>query len=151
MDSPKIKYVAASAKNSCVPACMAMVLGKTLRQVFKDIHEEWAAIGKDEGIDNDVMDQYLAYNGYAVQRIEHEYEPNKVLIEGWPIDPFAPIHIVDVWSTDPAGMHAVVMDATGKVYDPSNRRIKKLSEYQRVFSIAGIWKVTPKVFTITEV
>jgi hypothetical protein len=148
MDAPKIKYVRADLTNSCVPACLAMVTGKTLKRVIKDIYEHWEAEGRYEGIDDPIVDQYLAINGYAVQRISHEYEPNKLLIHDWPVDPFAPLHIVDVWSSNPPGMHAIVMDSNGLVYDPSNKRIKSISEYQRVFGVTGIWKVTDKLIDI---
>lgn len=141
MEKP-IKYVKATVTNSCVPACLAMITGKTLKRVIKEIHEHWESDGRYTGIENELMDQYLAQNGFAVQRIQHEYEPNKLLIEGWPVDPFAPIHIVDVWSSNPPGMHAVVMDKEGIIHDPSNRRIKSIHDYQRVFAVTGIWKVT---------
>jgi hypothetical protein len=147
MEKP-IKYVKASITNSCVPACLAMVTGKTLNRVIKDIYEHWENEGRYQGLDDDIIDQYLSKNGYAVQRIGHEYEPNKLLIPKWPIKPFAPVHIVDVWSTNPPGMHAVVMLKDGTVYDPSNRRIKDISMYQRIFAITGIWKVTDKVFDV---
>lgn len=148
MDTPTVKYVKATLTNSCVPACLAMVTGKTLKRVISDIYEHWEAEGRFEGIEDEIVDQYLAHYGYAVQRLNHEYGPNKLLIEDWPLDPFAPIHIVDVWSTNPPGMHAVVMDRNGLIYDPSNKRIKKLSDYQRVFAITGIWKVTDKLIDI---
>ena len=147
MDKP-IKYVKAALTNSCVPACLAMVTGKTLKRVIKDIYEHWENEGRYQGIDDDIIDQYLSKNGYAVQRINHEYEPNKLLIPQWPIKPFAPVHIVYVWSTNPPGMHAVVMLKDGTIYDPSNRRIKDVSMYQRVFGITGIWKVTDKIFDV---
>jgi hypothetical protein len=149
MDKP-IKYVKATLTNSCVPACLAMVTGKTLKRVIKEIYEHWEDTGRYEGIGDDILDQYLAQNGFAVQRIRYEYEPNKLLIEGWPIDPFAPIHIVDVWSSNPVGMHAVVMDKDGVVYDPSNKRIKSITDYQRVFTISGVWKVTDSIINITN-
>jgi hypothetical protein len=140
-----IKYVSASLENSCVPACLAMILGKTLRQVIKDLYEHWVDEGNKLGMGDEVIDQYLAANGFAVQRICHEYEPHKLLIDKWPIKPFAPIHIVDVWSSNPAGMHAVVMNFEGKIYDPSNKKIKSIDEYQRVFAISGIWEVTTPI------
>lgn len=149
MEKP-VKYVKATLTNSCVPACLAMVTGKTLKRVIKDIHEHWEAEGRFEGVEDTIIDQYLAKNGYAVQRVSHEYEPNKLLIDEWPIDPFAPIHIVDVWSSDPPGMHAIVMDADGTIYDPSNKRMKRLSDYQRVFAITGIWKVTDNLINIIK-
>lgn len=142
MEYPPLKYVAATEDNSCVVACLAMVTGKTLKTVFKDIRESWESKGKLEGLTDEIVDPYLAQNGFAVQRMYDEYKPSMLLIEGWPIDPFAPIHIVDVWSSNPAGMHSVVMDKEGKIYDPSNRKIKSITQYQRVFSITGIWKVS---------
>lgn len=148
MNTPIIKYVKATLTNSCVPACLAMVTGKTLKRVINDIYEHWEDKGKFEGIENELLDQYLAQNGYASQRIFQEYDPNKLLIEGWPLDPFAPIHIIDVWSSTPPGMHAVVMDWKGLIYDPSNKRIKKLLDYQRVFAITGVWKVTDSIFDV---
>lgn len=146
----QLKYVKASLDNSCVPACLAMILGKTLKQVIKDLHEHWEDEGKMLGMGDDVVDEYLAANGFAVQRICHEYEPNKLLIKDWPVAPFAPIHIVDVWSSNPPGMHGVVMDAEGTIYDPSNRKIKKIEEYQRIFAISGIWEVTLPIPEITS-
>jgi hypothetical protein len=150
MVGSSIKYVPATEDNSCVPACLAMVLGKTLKQVLRDIYEYWEDEGKLNGVTDEIMDQYLAINGFAVQRINFEYEPSKLLIEEWPVDPFAPIHMVDVWSTSPPGTHSVVMDNKGKVYDPSNRKIKKLQEYQRVYAVIGIWKVSTSLLTITN-
>lgn len=147
MERP-IKYVKATITNSCVPACLAMVTGKTLKRVVKEIYEHWENEGRYQGVDDDILDQYLSKNGYAVQRIPHEYEPNKLLIKKWPVKPFAPVHIVDVWSTNPTGMHAVVMLKDGTIYDPSNRRIKDISMYQRVFAVTGIWKVTDNIFDV---
>jgi hypothetical protein len=142
------KYVKATITNSCVPACLAMVTGKTLKRIIKEIYEHWENEGRYQGIDDDIVDQYLSKNGYAVQRIPHEYEPNKLLIKKWPVKPFAPIHIVDVWSSNPPGMHAVVMLKDGTIYDPSNRRIKDISMYQRIFAVTGIWKVTDNIFDV---
>jgi len=147
MDKP-VKYVKATLTNSCVPACLAMVTGKTLKRVVKEIYEHWENEGRYQGVDDNIVDQYLSKNGYSIQRIPHEYEPNKLLIKKWPVKPFAPIHIVDVWSSNPPGMHAVVMLKDGTIYDPSNRRIKDISIYQRVFAITGIWKVTDNIFDV---
>ena len=147
MDKP-VKYVKATLTNSCVPACLAMVTGKTLKRVVKEIYEHWENEGRYQGVDDNIVDQYLSKSGYAVQRIPHEYEPNKLLIKKWPVKPFAPIHIVDVWSSNPPGMHAVVMLKDGTIYDPSNRRIKDISMYQRVFAVTGIWKVTDNIFDV---
>jgi hypothetical protein len=145
MEKP-IKYVKATLTNSCVPACLAMVTGKTLNRVVKEIHEYWENEGRYEGVDDYIVDQYLSKNGYA--RVNHEYEPNKLLIKKWPIKPYAPIHIVDVWSSNPPGMHAVIMLKDGTILDPSNKRIKDVSQYQRVFAITGIWKVTDSIFDV---
>lgn len=144
----KVRYVSANVTNSCAAACCAMILGKTLKQVLSDLYEHWEDEGKNAGLGDDVVDQYLAANGYAIQRLRHEYEPNKLLIEDWPVESFAPIHIVDVWSSNPAGTHAVIMNGEGRVYDPSNKKIKSLDQYQRVFAIAGIWKVTAPLIQI---
>ena len=147
MERP-IKYVKATLTNSCVPACLAMVTGKTLKRVVKEIYEHWENEGRYQGVDDNIVDQYLSKNGYSIQRIPHEYEPNKLLIKKWPVKPFAPIHIVDVWSSNPPGMHAVVMLKDGTIYDPSNRRIKDISMYQRVFAVTGVWKVTDNIFDV---
>jgi hypothetical protein len=147
MERP-VKYVKATLTNSCVPACLAMVTGKTLKRIIKEIYEHWENEGRYQGVDDNIVDQYLSKNGYAVQRIPHEYEPNKLLIKKWPVKSFAPIHIVDVWSSNPPGMHAVVMLKDGTIYDPSNRRIKDISMYQRVFAVTGIWKVTDNIFDV---
>ena len=81
MDTPRIKYVRAALVNSCVPACLAMITKKTLKGIIKDIYEHWEHEGRYEGVDDSIVDQYLSKNGYAIQRIHHEYEPNKLLID----------------------------------------------------------------------
>ena len=74
MERP-IKYVKATLTNSCVPACLAMVTGKTLKRVVKEIYEHWENEGRYQGVDDNIVDQYLSKNGYAIQRIPHNTNP----------------------------------------------------------------------------
>ncbi len=56
MERP-IKYVKANITNSCVPACLAMVTGKTLTRIIKEIYEHWENEGRYQGVDDDIVDQ----------------------------------------------------------------------------------------------
>lgn len=140
-----IKYVKAESDTGCIVACLAMVTGQTYKKVLKGLQEYWNIEGHLNGVNDETFEAYLAARGYAVQYINHDYIPEERLLKPWPIKPFAPVHICDVYAED---MHGVVMLNDGRIYDPHNKRIRSLNEYSRVYSIAGIWKVTDKLFEV---
>ena len=138
-DIPKVRYVAApSEQNMCVIACLAMITGQTLKQTLKGMERFWNNEGMFEGVREEPFYQYLSARGYAIQTIDHDYEPEDSLTKPWPPAPWAPIHCCDVYAEGP---HAVIMLHNGKILDPNDRKVKTLSEYHRVYSVQGIWKV----------
>jgi hypothetical protein len=136
--SNTITYVKAVEDNSCMIACLAMVMGKTFDDVFADMDRYWKNEGHSMGTSDDAWIAYLSAHGYAIQDIDHEYTPDERLINPWPIKPFAPIHIVFVYSE---GSHAVVMLQDGTILDPTDIHYKSRHEYHRVYRIVGVWKV----------
>lgn len=132
------RYVRSAKPNGCVVASIAMVTGETFHQVRRGMLEYWQDKGQFEGVGDSIFEQYLAQKGYAVQYLHHEYEPRFQLRKRWPPPPFAPIHVCDVFDE---GMHAVVMLADGRVLDPNDKTRRALTDYHRVFSVCGIWKV----------
>ena len=133
-----VTYVPATEDNACMVACLAMVTGKTFDEVFRDMDKYWKNEGHSMGTSDDAWIAYLSAHGYAIQDIDHEYTPDERLIEPWPIRPFAPIHIVFVFSE---GSHAVVMLEDGTILDPTDIHYKSRHEYHRVYRIVGVWKV----------
>lgn len=136
--SHKIKYVKTAEENGCVVASLAMLVGKDFYTVLNEMKCHWNTEGQFEGVADDAWMQYLAKSGYAIQDIDHDYSPEDRLIETWPLKPFAPIHMCFVYAEGP---HAIVLDKKGKVYDPNDPLITKLSEYHRVYRMVGVWKV----------
>jgi hypothetical protein len=140
--SDSIKYVRTGEENGCVIACLAMITGKTFKQVIAEMRPYWDNEGMFEGTDDDAWMQYLAAHGYAYNYISDDYTPQDRLLKNWPVAPFAPIHICFVHASGP---HAVIMSSTGEIFDPNDNKIKSLTEYHRVYRIVGIWKVTEKM------
>jgi len=136
----KPRYVRHRLENDCVVTCLAMVTGHPFTKVLKGIKQYWEDKGQFEGTSDEVFEAYLAQHGYAIQYMHHEYAPTYELRANWPPAPFAPIHVCDVFD---GGMHATVMLADGSIMDPNDRSKKRLTDYHRVFSVAGIFKVTP--------
>lgn len=136
--SNMVQYVKAIEDNSCMIACLAMVMNKQFEVVFRDMDKHWKHDGNSLGTSYEAWRAYLSAHGYAIQYIDHEYTPNEQLIDPWPIKPFAPVHIVFVYSS---GMHAVVMLENGTILDPTDIHFKSRHEYHRVYGVAGIWKV----------
>lgn len=135
----KPRYVRSKLPNSCVVGCLAMVTGQTFDQTLRGMTEYWQESGQFEGVGDDMFEAYLCQRGYALQYIHHEYTPTFTLRTIWPPEPFAPIHVCDVFDE---GMHAIVMLEDGTIMDPNDRKRRRLADYHRVFSVCGIWKVT---------
>lgn len=134
----KVRYIKSQLKNSCVVASLAMVTGKTFNQTLRGLKEFWQEEGQFQGVKDEIFDAYLGQLGYAVRYIKHDYSPRFKLRKEWPPKPFAPIHVCDVFDE---GLHAVVMLEDGKVLDPNDVHKKSLADYQRVFTVAGIYPV----------
>jgi hypothetical protein len=134
----KIKYVRTSKENGCVVSSLAMITGQTFNEVLEGLKEHWNNEASYDGVDDPAWIEYLSARGYAIQDINHEYTPEDKLIENWPLEPFAPVHMCFVYAEGP---HAVVMDADGRVYDGNDAGVDSLDDYKRVYRMVGIWKV----------
>lgn len=136
---PDVKYVESDNNVSCVLACLAMVTGKTIVDVREGMKQFWYNEGSEQGTNDEAFEAYLSARGYAVQQVSHDYIPEDKLITPWPPQPWAPIHVCDVWAMGP---HAVVMLHDGTVLDPNDTGMKSLSQYHRVYAVQGVWKVS---------
>lgn len=142
-----VKYVKTAEDNGCVISCLAMITGQTFQEVLSGMEHYWKNEGQHEGTDDIAWMHYLSARGYAIQDIDHEYVPEDRLIAPWPIQPFAPIHMMFVYAEGP---HAVVMDEHGVIFDPNDPTAKSRFDYHRVYRIIGIWKVRESMEFVTS-
>jgi hypothetical protein len=124
-----MNWIGQEEPNGCGVACLAMLTGKTYRQVRDEIGRSF----HNDGCPDSLLDAYLAANGYAVQRIfagEQPYHPQ----------PWAKAHLCVVYACMP---HLVVMDEDGNVFDPHDhdQQRLRLDDYSDVVSVAGVWPV----------
>lgn len=124
----------------CTVAAVAMAVGKS--------YEEVAAISTRD-FDNDGVQledwlDYLFENGFAFHRVYRVTHLQGVNRERgtWPPAPFAPIHLCSV--VVPQGSHAVVMLDDGTVLDPNSETRTRLSDYQAVHFVLGLYRIGDK-------
>lgn len=132
------KPVPIQDKNGCVISALACVTGRSYKEVLKGLEPFWLLRGKHEGVDDCTAYQYLATQGFAVQVLEEDYAPLDKRWKVWPPEPFAPVHLALVNAGE---MHMIVVDEVGTVIDPGSPKKTKLTDYHRVYSVAGIWEV----------
>lgn len=131
-----IKYIAQEESDGCLVACVAMVTGRT----YKEIRAMAGPAYKD-GINYVVANDILADLGYAVMcRYRHQARVGGDRPE-WPCTPFAPVHIAYVIVT--AGSHAAVVQSDGLVLDPWSIDRRSLLDpvYREIHHIDGIFRV----------
>lgn len=116
-----------------------MITGQTYDGVLVGMEQYWKNEGSEQGVDDVAWMAYLAARGYAIQDVSHEYDPEDRLIDPWPIEPFAPIHIVFLYDEGP---HGVIMDHEGRIYDPNDKDKRRMDEYYRIYRIVGVHKVS---------
>ena len=132
-----ITYVKQRGETDCVIACLAMVTGKSYDETLEVFAPYWDKYS-EEGVGDNAFYQYLGDNGYLVQTFKKFYEPTQSNRIIWPIEPFAPVHVLGV---DYLGdEHGIVMDKDGLIFDPYDSKKIGLYEYQIVYEIIGIWK-----------
>lgn len=95
----------------------------------------------DHGIHAHALEGFLAENGYAYAKI---YRCRREGVERvpWPPLPFADKHIITV-EVAPASpcTHYIVMDRSGKIYDPLTLDDRKLSDYHQIYNFLGVFKI----------
>lgn len=92
------------------------------------------------------LDDYLVDRGYAIARKKRylgffggDGAPPR---EPWPPAPFADVHLCEVEVYEKAPVyHFVVMLRDGAVLDPLADGPRRLSDYHRVNSVAGVYRV----------
>lgn len=142
MTPPTITYVAQEESGGCLVACVAMVTGRTYKEV-----RALCADAYNDGIHDFIADNILEHLGFAIARrwigqprLQKRFG-ERVDRAPWPCDPFAPAHICLVHAT--LGPHAVVMLHDGVVYDPwsIDRHSLRDPVYTQVDHVTGVWKV----------
>lgn len=135
--SIKIKHVKQEHEKGCVVACIAMVLGWDYQTVAAEFRNDF----NKHGISTDFAKDFLCDHGFSViEKRGTGYidlrEHNKRMME-----PFAPIHIVSVqqFVDMPKITHAIVMDAKGRIYEPTDASSTDIIYYS-VNHIMGFWR-----------
>jgi len=137
-----MKYVKQEQRYGCVFACIAMILELDYWTVRNDFakHRFKKELGIDEGISttHDAI-SYLFKNGYVGynQYATIGYSQYKRKPEEW-IKEFAPIHIVSLELNGHS--HACVWK-NEIIYDPFREGEYKISDYEKINSITGFWKL----------
>lgn len=89
----------------------------------------------------DTWDQILIENGYAIARKWKVRQPGNKERNSWPLKPWTDLHECEVETNM---IHSVLMLRDGTILDPLTIEPKKLSDYNRVLSIAGLYNVCSK-------
>ncbi|HSZ58619.1 MAG TPA: hypothetical protein VK797_23325 [Tepidisphaeraceae bacterium] len=132
----EIRHVRQKHARGCVVACLSMITGIPYDEVDAGFHGD----REKDGLGYHQYDAWLNQLGYAVIRRFWHYCPLQADRADWPCQPFADVHLVCLPS--PMGEHAVVMLKDGSVLDPNESSPKRLSDYPKINSIAGIYRVS---------
>jgi len=135
--SPQPRWVKQEDQNGCVVAAIAMITGKSYAEVKAELRPKDLSTDAYTSFDTE---SYFYEHGYSiVKRWKHVYFAGTDR-EVWPIQPFAPVHYVQVVSGPSGKAHAVVMLTNGDVLDAwTDSKPKKLSDYYQVNEIMGVF------------
>jgi hypothetical protein len=139
----KVEHVLQEDYCGCLVACLAMVTGRTYRDV-----KAWEGfVGKNfrersGGLTYHDVLQYLSDHGHA-GALRFRWLPGcsdsgHHTRNPWPTDTFAPAHILGVTN---GGQHGVVLLPDGTVLDPQHATPRQLEDYGDVAYMLGIFKV----------
>ncbi len=130
-----IKHVLQEDPMGCLVATFAMVLGITYEQAAEKMggrprygHTYYC----------DMWEQNLFDNGWAVQRRWCVTQPGNKKREVWPPLPWADLHECEVQTSM---IHSVLMLRDGTVLDPLTTEPRRLSDYERVYSVAALYPI----------
>ena len=123
--------------NGCVVASLAMIVGKSYAEVKAELPPKDLSTGAFTAF---TAESYLYEHGYVLlKKWKHICSLDKDR-EQWPVEPFAPVHYVQVVNGDQGKAHAVVLLENGDVLDPwADATPKKLTDYAQVNEIIGVW------------
>lgn len=125
-------------ENDCAICCLAMITGYTYELVESELSDRIF-----NGLSLAIADQYLAERGYAVSRLFRLKSSGTEFQSRWPVLPFADLHwcVVQVYQESTI-KHSVLMLKDGTVIDPHDNEKLSLYDYYKVYSIAGIYRIS---------
>lgn len=96
-----------------------------------------------QGLYYNGVESFLADAGYAIRKLHRWFgwvdSPERT---PWPCEPFADVHLCEVIVYEGAPMnHFIVMLKDGSCLDPLASEPRRLSDYFKVNSVAGVYKV----------
>ena len=112
----KIKLVRQEDEFGCTIACLAMVLGKTYKEIKKDFVNKFQ--GNEDGLTIGMLIDYLGDQGCEVVSKMVDCYNQKDFGRDIILMPFAPVHILNIKHRFDTTLHAVVMDNKGKIFCP---------------------------------
>lgn len=137
IEYPTCNYVRQTHSRGCGPAALAMITGVPYKQVCADFGLDF----DKEGIDYRRLDAWLIDKGWSLARLypnDYRYQPR----QPWPPLPFAWLHICNVEVAENSPVHHfVVMLNSGSCLDPLCDERKRLSDYYKVYNVAGVYKL----------
>jgi hypothetical protein len=117
-----------------------MLLGWTYEAALEATRPYWDAHGP--GITPTVVDRVLAEEGRATRTIYRHRSHRLTDLVHWPPAPIAPIGYAHVMvAASSPGSHLVVLLGDGRVLDPLISEPRRLSDYHRVYCVAGVYQV----------
>lgn len=107
---------------------------------YDDVLRDFSGDRVTEGLSDFTYDVWLNQRGYALRRFYRHYSPLHADRAQWPLEPFADAHLCQV--SYPTGGHAVVLLRDGTVLDPARESPSRLSDYDDVSNMAGVYRVS---------
>jgi hypothetical protein len=131
-----INHVFQKHRHGCVPASLAMVLGKSYEEAVSILSPngdpDW-----EHGFTFQDFDSALAENGWSVSR-KFRFTKGNIERSEWPPKPWGEIHMALVRCSHNSS-HAVILMRDGLVLDPLTERPKILKDYVAVDNVAALY------------
>jgi hypothetical protein len=133
----QITFVEQQDDFGCVPACLAMITGRTYEEVTADFHTDFSA----EGSDIRQVVTYLGDAGFQVIEKQVQCYNNKNFGRDEIFKPFAHAHIVRVIArVDSVNGHVVVMTGDGKILCPAGFSEEEIKKSYHVTHCIGVFE-----------
>lgn len=139
-----IQLVRQEDHSGCAIACAAMLTGTTYayaRGLFGN---------PGNGFGHFRWQEFLARHGCAVQMMYRFDALTQEPRSPWPLQPWAPAHIVAVDAGRGAGSHVVVLLADGTVLDPLLDEPRAFEAYSGIEYMAGVFRVASSPSTASS-
>lgn len=136
-EKAKLKLIGQEEDYGCTVACLAMLTNRP----YWEVRRSFAYDFREQGVSHITVDSWLSERGYAVRRRFHHYSPMKTNHLVWPLPPFADVHLCEVDAGGSRGSHMVLLFRDGTVFDPYGPARRQLTDYPRVYNMAGVYRV----------